>query len=311
MNHTQHRTEKLIIIGSGPAGLTAALYAARAGLKPLVLQGTAPGGQLMGTTAVENWPGEKSILGPTLMLQIQDHALHVGAQLIHETVREATLTQQPFMLSTEKQKYSAQSIIIATGATPRKLGCPGENEYWGRGVTTCAVCDGALYKNKRVLVVGGGDTAMENASFLTNFTDAITLVHILPQFTASLPMQQRVLNNPKITSIYSSTVTAIGGDREHVTHVTITNQETGKEQVLPVDGIFLAIGLVPNTHLFKNQLDLTNYGYIKLYSATATSVPGIFAAGDVADARYRQAITSAGSGCAAALDAERYLKQQE
>lgn len=300
--------EKLVIIGSGPAGYTAAIYAARADLNPLIIEGPVPGGQLMGTTYVENWPGIKQILGPQLMMQLREHALSFGARTLAEEVISVDFNQHPFLIKTAKNTLRTQSVIIATGATPKKLGCPGEAEYWGKGVTTCAVCDGAFYKNKRVVIVGGGDTAMEDASFMTNFTDQITLVHILPNLTASHAMQQRVLNNPKINILYESTVTAIEGNGQQVTSLIIKNQKTGQTTQLPTDAVFIAVGLAPNTTIFKGQLDLAKNGYIITQEHTKTSIPGVFVAGDVADFRYRQAITSAGSGCMAALDAERYLK---
>ncbi len=301
--------EKLIILGSGPAGLSAAIYAARANLKPLIVEGNEPGGQLMSTTFVENWPGEISILGPTLMKNMREHAIHFGARILSEEVVNADLSIRPFKLTTDKNTaLFCHTLIIATGATPKRLGCPGEDRYWGKGVSTCAVCDGSFYRDKRVIIVGGGDTAMETASFLTNFTKKITIVHILPQLSASYAMQQRVLSHPNVKIIYESTVSTIDGDGKQVTEVTITNQKTGTQEKLPADGVFIAIGLRPNTGIFKNQLEMDHYGYILLKDHTKTSVHGVFAAGDVADNKYRQAITSAGTGCAATLDAERYLK---
>lgn len=303
--------EKLVILGSGPAGLTAAVYAARANLGPLVIEGSYPGGQLMSTTHVENWPGHISILGPTLMLELRNHAAHFGTRFLSSKVIHADLRCSPFVLHTSKeQEIKTHALIIATGATAKRLHCPGEEEYWGKGVTTCAVCDGAFYKDKKVVIVGGGDTAMENASFMTNFTNDVTIVHILPQFTASFAMQQRVLNNPRIKIIYESTVTQIRGNGSHPTHVLITHQQTGETQTFPAEGVFIAIGLQPNTETFKGQLALDDYGYLLVKETTYTSVEGVFAAGDVADKRYRQAITSAGTGCAATLDAERYLKEK-
>jgi thioredoxin reductase (NADPH) len=302
--------EKLVIIGSGPAGLTAAIYSARAYLNPVLIEGRNPGGQLMSTTAVENWPGDISILGPTLMLTMREHAAHFGTRFISQEVTEVDLHVKPFMLVTNKgMNIAADALIIASGATPKRLGCSGEDVYWGKGVTTCAICDGVFYKNKKVIIVGGGDTAMEDASFMTNFTDSITIVHILPELTASRAMQKRVLSDPRITIIYESTVTQIDGENNHVKRVVITNVKTGAQQVLAADGVFVAIGLRPNTTLFKGQLELNDYGYILLKGGTHTSISGVFAAGDVTDDRYRQAVTSAGTGCAAALDAEKYLRQ--
>lgn len=303
-NHHQ-----LIIIGSGPAGLTAAIYAARANLAPLVIKGPLPGGQLMGTTAVENWPGEISILGPKLMQQMQDQAVKLNTLFLDESVTRVNFKQKPFSITTNTNTVlTANSIIIATGASPKRLNCPGESEYWGKGVTTCAVCDGAFYKDKKVIIVGGGDTAMEDASFMLNYTCDITIVHILDKLSASHAMQERVINNPHIKIIYNSTVNEIKGDGNRVTTAIITHQPTKKSQEIAVDGIFVAIGLNPNVDPFKDQIGLEKHGFISVTDNTKTSVPGIFVAGDVADYRYRQAITSAGAGCMAALDAERYLK---
>lgn len=301
---------KLIIIGSGPAGLTAAIYASRANLNPLVIEGKDPGGQLMGTTYIENWPGTRSILGPQLMIDMRKQAQELGTTIVSGWVTKVDFSKKPFVLTTSQNKqFQAHCVIVATGATAKRLGCSGEDEYWGKGVTTCAVCDGAFYKDKPVVIIGGGDTAMEDASFMTNFTDKITLVHILDKLTASAAMQERVLNNPKIKIIYQSTVTEIKGDGKHVTGVTITHQKTKEKKALDVNAVFVAIGLNPNTELFKGQLALEKNGYLVLTNHTHTSVPGVFGAGDVADYRYRQAITSAGTGCMAALDAERYIKE--
>jgi len=304
-------SHKLIIIGSGPAGLTAGIYASRAQLRPLVFEGANPGGQLMNTTEVENWPGSGCIMGPQLMKNLKEHAQTQGAQLVKETIESVDFSQRPFKLTTKRNTYHAQAVIIATGATPKRLSCPGEAEYWSKGVSTCAVCDGAFYKGKKVLIVGGGDTAMENASVMTSLTDDITIVHILDSFTASAAMQKQVVNNPKIKKIFNSTVTEIEGDGTRMTHVTITNQKTGVSEKLAFDALFTAIGINPNTALFKGQIELDKGGYIVQKELTETSVSGVFAAGDVADFRYRQAITSAGSGCEAALDAERFLKHNE
>lgn len=302
---------KLVIIGSGPAGLTAGIYAARANIGPHIIEGRDAGGQLMGTTAIENWPGTRSILGPQLMMDMRQHAKDLGAMLISGWVASVDFSKKPFILKLNtNKKIEAQAVIIATGATPKRLGCPGENDYWGKGVTTCAVCDGAFYKDQSVVIVGGGDTAMEDASFMTNFTDKITIVHILDKLTATAAMQDRVLNNPKIKILYNSTVTKIQGDGKHVTGVEITNQKSSTKTTLPVNAVFIAIGLSPNTEVFKDQIELDAYRSISVRNHTHTSVPGIFCAGDVADPRYRQAITSAGAGCMAALDAERYLKEQ-
>lgn len=299
----------LIIIGSGPAALTAGIYASRAGIVPLLIEGTAPGGQLMGTSYVENWPGLKRVLGPQLMMDMRSHAESLGAQFVHGEITRVDFSSHPFKLWTAKnQEYQAHSVILATGSTPKRLGCPGESEYWGKGVTTCAVCDGAFYKDGKVIIVGGGDTAMEDASFMTNFTKDITIVHILDKLTASHAMQEHVLKHPNIKILYESTVTTIEGDGKHVTQAVITNCKTKQTQTLKADAIFIAVGLNPNSAPFKGQIDLAPNGYVLVKNHTHTSVPGVFAAGDVVDFVYRQAITSAGTGCMAALDADRYLK---
>jgi len=301
---------QLIIIGSGPAGLTAGIYGARAFLKPVIIEGAQPGGQLMGTTAVENWPGSKTILGPQLMSHMREQAHHLGAQFVSERVVRVDVTKRPFEIETHRgKKLLSNALIIATGASPNKLGCPGEQDYWGRGVTTCAVCDGAFHVNEKVVIVGGGDTAMEDASFMTKYTNDITIVHILDKFTASPAMQQRVLDNPLIKIIYSHTVAAIKGNGSKVESVVLKDQKTGLETELPADVVFLAIGQKPNTALFAGQIELDRMGYVKVFEGTKTSVEGVFVAGDVADYKYRQAITSAGTGCMAALDAQRYLEK--
>ena len=314
-NTIDNKTEQVIIIGSGPAGLTAAVYAARANLHPLIIDGGTPGGQLMGTTAVENWPGETSILGPTLVINMRKHAEHFGTRFLEQTVIKTDLSTSPFVLETNKgQKLYTHALIIATGATPNRLGCPGEDIYWGKGVTTCAVCDGAFYRDQKVIIVGGGDTAMENASFLRKFTDQVTIVHIRDKFSATHAMQERVLNDPHIKIIYNSTVTEIFGEsvnnNPRVTGVTITNQLNNTQETLPAQGVFIAIGLRPNTVPFMGQIATNSHGYITVTNNTNTSIPGVFAAGDVHDYRYKQAITSAGSGCMAAIDAEHYLKSR-
>jgi thioredoxin reductase (NADPH) len=301
--------EKIIIIGSGPAGLTAAIYASRAGLNPLVIEGKKPGGQLMSTSYIENWPGNQRILGAELMMNMRAHAEHLKTRFVAGEVIKTDLSKAPFTLWTNRnEEFSTSALIIATGSTSRKLGCPGEEEYWAKGVSTCAVCDGAFYPGKKVIIVGGGDTAMEDASFMSNITNDITVVHIHDKLTASHSMQERVLHNKAINVIYNSTVTAIKGDGNHVTHVEITNKQTGETVTKEAGVVFIAIGLLPNSAPFKGFLKTNDYGFITTFNeSTATSVPGIFAAGDVVDFKYRQAITSAGTGCKAALDAEHFL----
>jgi thioredoxin reductase (NADPH) len=301
---------KLIIIGSGPAGLTAAIYAARAQLSPLLFEGTKPGGQLMGTSMVENWPGENAILGPALMMKMRSQAKNLGTEFNSEAVLSVTKTTEAghyFTVTTPKNSYQAKAVIIATGSTPRRLGCPGEDKLWGKGVTTCAVCDGAFYKDKPVVIIGGGDTAMEDASFMTKFTKNITVIHILDKLTASVAMQERVINNPDIKIIYNSTVVEFIGDG-HLRSVKCKNMQTKTESIIPAEAAFLAIGLTPNTSFLPPELQKTDYGHIIVEcDKSITSIEGLFACGDVTDAVYRQAIVAAGTGCKAALDAEKYL----
>jgi len=305
MNDTPHN---VVIIGAGPAGLTAGIYTSRAGLSPVLIAGENPGGQLMKTTFVENWPGERSIVGPKLMINILEHAKSLGCAIKEESVVSVDFSANPFIITTNKNTIiTAHSVIIATGASPNRLGCPGETEFWGRGITTCAVCDGAFYKDKNVIVIGGGDTAMENASFLKKFTDKITVIQNKPAFSASKAMQDRILNDPSIKVIYNSSVSSFKGSAEHVTHAVIKNILTGVEEELPVDGVFLAIGMRPNSALFKEFIKCDDWGYIVRHENTKSSRKGIFVAGDVADYTYRQAIVAAADGCKAALDVEHYL----
>ena len=305
-------TEKMIIIGSGPAGLTAGIYGARAQLQPLIFEGQTPGGQLMGTTYVDNWPSIPHILGPQLMASMKQQTQELGARFTARNITRVNFSGDTLIVSDNKnQEYHTHSLIIASGATPKRLGCTGEDQYWGKGVSTCAVCDGAFYKDKAVVIVGGGDTAMENASFMTNFTKSITVIHILDALTASASMQERVLNDPAITIRYNSVVSAITGDGTQVTGLEVTDKKTGERSPLPTNVVFIAIGSTPNTAPFKDHIELDSHGYIVLQKLTHTSKPGVFAAGDVADYRYRQAIASAGAGCMAALDAERFLKEHK
>ncbi len=301
---------QLIIIGSGPAGLTAAIYAARADLKPIIIEGGTPGGQLMGTSIVENWPSIKSIMGPKLMMDMKAQAESLGTQFISESITTVDFSKKPFSLKTDRDtELKAEAIIIATGSSPNRLNVEGEDVYWGKGVTTCAVCDGAFYKDKKVVVIGGGDTAMEDASFLKKFTKDVTVIQILDRLTASQAMQHRVLKDPDIKILYNSTVAKFEGDGQHVQKITIKNQKSDELTTMPVNGVFIAIGMRPNTEPFQGHITLNKWGYVEVTNHTKTSIEGVFAAGDVEDYRYRQAITSAGSGCMAALDAERYLAQ--
>ena len=302
----------LIIIGAGPAGLTAAVYAARANLSPVIIEGPKPGGQLMTTTAVENWPGNESILGPQLMMNMTKHAKKFDTAIMPGSITKVDFSQRPFTLQIDDQKeVKAHSVIIASGATPNVLSCPGESEYWGKGVSTCAVCDGAFYKDQSVIVVGGGDSGMESASFLHRNNNKVTLIHIGDKLTASHAMQARVLDKPGIDIIYNSTVTEIKGDGDKVSGAVITNQQSNESHEIQADAVFLAIGLKPNTAMFQDQLELSEFGHIKVHDHVKTSVKGVFAAGDVQDPKYRQAVVSAGFGCIAALEAERYLADND
>lgn len=303
--------KNLIIIGAGPAGLTAGIYAARAQLNPLIIEGPKPGGQLTGTSYVENWPGNKQILGMQLMMNMKEQAQALGCTFLASNVTKIKSNVYPFEVETRNGTFFTKAIILATGATSKKLNCPGEEEYWGKGVTTCAVCDGALYKNKSVVIIGGGDTSMEEASFMTKFTNDITIIQLGDTLTASKAMQNRVLNNPTIKIIYNSIVQEIVGSNSHVTGLTIKNSVTNEITSLKAEGIFIAIGMLPQTDFLNKEVELDSYGYVKTTDNTKTSVEGIFAAGDVADYKYRQAITSAGAGCMAALDAERYLAHKK
>lgn len=300
---------QLIIIGSGPAGLTAGIYAARARLAPLIVAGPKPGGQLMGTTTVENWPGHKSIQGPDLMRLMREHAQHAGCSFLEQSVERIDASVRPMVLYTSRKlQLTAQAVIVCSGAVPRRLQCPGEDVYWGKGVTTCAVCDAALYQDKNVVVVGGGDTAMESVLSLAQYTQNITLVQILDRLTASETMQERVAALPFVRAIFESTIASMAGSKDKIERVTIKSLRTGAETELETDGLFLAIGQQPNTAFLKGVVELNDLGYVRTFNGTRTSVGGIFAAGDVMDGRYCQAITSAGTGCMAALDAERYVR---
>jgi thioredoxin reductase (NADPH) len=301
---------QVVIIGSGPAGLTAAIYAARANLTPLVIEGHEAGGQLMLTTMVENWPGHRDgIMGPALMDELQAQALRFGAEIVRGDVSAVELGRRPFSLRTDTNEYTAEALIIATGASARWLGLPGEKALVGRGVSSCATCDGAFFRDRPIAVVGGGDTALEEALFLTRFASEVTLVHRRDKLRASKIMQDKAHANPKIRFAWNSVVEDIADVRKgEVTGITLRSVTTGERSELEVHGVFVAIGHSPNTALFVNQLEMNPGGYILTHSGTRTSVPGVFAAGDVQDHVYRQAITAAGSGCMAAIDAEKYLE---
>ncbi len=302
---------KVIIIGSGPAGLTAAVYAARANLEPLVFEGSQPGGQLTITTDVENFPGfPDGIMGPDLMEQMRKQAVRFGAKCEYKTVGKADLTNSPFSVWVKDDKYTADTIIISTGASARLLGLDSESELMGYGVSACATCDGFFFKEKEVLVVGGGDSAAEEAIFLTKFASKVTIVHRRDEFRASKIMQERVLDNKNIEIMWDSAVEDIIGSKDTgVTGAVIKDTVSNDTREVICDGIFMAIGHVPNTGVFNNQLKLDDKGYIVTEPGTTnTNIPGVFACGDVQDQIYRQAVTAAGTGCMSAIDAEHWLE---
>lgn len=300
-------TRKLVIIGSGPAGLTAAVYAARASLAPLLIEGVDAGGQLMLTTDVENYPGFiDGILGPELMEAMRKQAARFGTEYMSGNVTDIDFSTRPFSIVTSERTISADAVILATGAQAKMLGVPGERELLGHGVSTCATCDGFFFREREIVVVGGGDSAMEEALFLTKFGSKVTVVHRRDKLRASKIMQERALANPKLDFVWNKKVQAILGDKT-VEGLRLEDTHTGATSELAADGVFVAIGHTPNTGLFDGKLSLTN-GYIDVEpNTTKTSIPGVFAAGDVVDSHYRQAITAAGMGCMAAIDAERML----
>ncbi|MDP3734096.1 MAG: thioredoxin-disulfide reductase [Nanoarchaeota archaeon] len=304
--------EKVVILGTGIAGLTAAIYTARANLSPLVISGNEDGGQLTLTTDVENFPGfPDGIQGPELITITKKQAARFGARFKIDFVTGITKSNHHFKLLLSGETIITESIIITTGASARWLGIPSEEKYKGRGVTTCATCDGAFFKNKEVVVIGGGDSAMEESQFLTKFATKVTVIHRKDSFKASKIMQNRFFKNKKCAVIWDSEVQEIIGDGKKVTAVKIKNLNTGKMTAVKTDGVFLAIGHIPNTSFLSGLVDVDSQGYIKTDRFTKTNVPGIFAAGDVQDTRYRQAITAAGSGCQAAMEVEKYLAEKE
>ncbi|UQD71999.1 thioredoxin-disulfide reductase [Bradyrhizobium japonicum] len=310
MSATVHA--KVVIIGSGPAGYTAAIYAARAMLEPILIQGIQAGGQLTITTDVENYPGFADVIqGPWLMEQMEKQALHVGTKIVSDLVTKLETTQRPFRLTCDSgDVYLADTVILATGAQARWLGLPSETKFQGGGVSACATCDGFFYRNKEVVVVGGGNTAVEEALYLTNHASQVTIVHRRDHFRAERILQERLFKHPKIKVIWDSAVDEICGTENpnKVTHVRLKNVKTGALTNVKTDGVFIAIGHAPATELVKDQVKLKRSGYVEVApNSTATSVPGLFAAGDVADETYRQAVTAAGLGCMAALEAERFL----
>jgi thioredoxin reductase (NADPH) len=301
----------VVILGSGPAGYTAALYAARANLRPLVLKGLEAGGQLMLTTDVENYPGfADGIMGPELMDAMEKQAARFEAEIVAQVATRVDLSERPFGVWAGDQEWRGRALILATGASARWLGVPGEETLRGRGVSACATCDGFFFRDRELVVVGGGDTAMEEATFLTKFASAVTIVHRRDEFRASKIMQERVLASPKISVIWNAVVEEILGDGA-VRAVRLRDVTTDEVTELATDGVFMAIGHTPNTDLVKGQLELTDTGYVVVQEPTTrTSVSGVFAAGDVTDVIYRQAVTAAGQGCKAAIDAERFLEEQ-
>lgn len=305
--------EKVIIVGTGCAGWTAAIYAARANLEPLVLAGVQLGGQLTTTTEVENFPGfPEGIMGPELMMRMQQQAEKFGTRVKYEAVTKIEQASGHFVVTTGGSSYEAKTVILATGASPRHLGLPNEKELIGHGLTSCATCDGAFYPNVPVAVIGGGDSACEEASFLTKFASKVYLIHRRDELRASKIMADRALGNPKIEPVWNSRVTEYVTDSEgKMDRIRVKNTETGEAKEIEVKCVFVAIGHIPNTQFLGGLVDLDESGYILQKTGTMTNVPGIFAAGDVSDHVYRQAITAAGNGCAAALDAERYLAEHE
>jgi thioredoxin reductase (NADPH) len=303
-------TRKTIIIGTGPAGLTAAIYTARADLNPLILEGHEPGGQLTLTTEVENFPGfEHGVMGPELMANMKKQAARFKAEFLPLMCTDVDFSKRPFKVTASNgQSWLAETVIISTGASAKWLGLSNEKELTGRGVSTCATCDGFFYRDKIVHVVGGGDTAMEDATFITKFAKKVTIVHRKDTLRASKPMQERAMNNPKIEFLWDTVVSSIKSNASGVSGIVVENLKTGKTEERPTDGLFYAIGHTPNTAFLKGQITTDEHGFIKTNNGPETNIPGVFACGDVQDSYYRQAITAAGSGCQAAIKAERFLE---
>ena len=304
--------ERLVIVGSGPAGYTAALYAARANLTPLLVEGMQPGGQLTITTEVENYPGfAEGVMGPELMERMKAQAERFGTRFVSAGVTRVDLSSRPFRIWTEADEFTAHALIVATGASAKWLGIPSEKAYQGKGVSACATCDGFFFRGVDVAVVGGGDTALEEATFLTKYANKVYLVHRRDELRASKVMQERARKNPKIEFVWNQAVDEVLGDGKALTGLRLKSTKDASTRDLKVQGFFLAIGHEPNTGIFKGQLDMNEVGYLNVQApSTRTSREGVFAAGDVADPHYRQAVTAAGSGCAAAIDAERWLGEQ-
>jgi len=310
LSENAKKHQDVIIIGSGPAGYTAGVYASRAKLSVLIISGTLPGGQLMTTSEVENYPGfPTGIFGPELMMNMRQQAERFGAAIVDDEVIQVDFKKRPFTITTHSETYTADAVIVCTGASPRKIGIAGEQKFGGRGVSYCATCDGPFFRGEDIVVVGGGDTAVEEATFLTKFGKSVRIVHRRDSLRASKIMAEKALVNPKIKFAWNSVVTDITGDKK-VAAVTIKDINTGKETKITAGGVFVAIGHEPNTAVFKGHLELDDKGYMVLKDQTRASVEGVFAAGDVHDHRYRQAVTAAGFGCMAAIDVERWLSDQ-
>lgn len=305
---------RLLILGSGPAGYTAAVYAARAALDPVLITGIEQGGQLTTTTDVDNWPGDaEGVQGPELMQRMQKHAERFGTDIIFDHIHTADLSQRPFKLIGDAGEYTADALIIATGASAKYLGMESEEAFKGRGVSACATCDGFFYKNQPVAVIGGGNTAVEEALYLSNIASKVTVIHRRDSFRSEKILSNHLLKKAEtgnVEILWNHTLDEVLGDNAGVTGIRVKNTETGGTQEVPVQGVFIAIGHQPNTSMFKGQLEM-QHDYIVLKKGTQTSIPGVFAAGDVSDPIYRQAITSAGAGCMAALDAERFLESEK
>lgn len=306
----QRRKYDVIILGSGPAGLTAAIYTARAKLQTLVISGNLPGGQLMTTSDVENFPGfPEGIFGPELMMKMRHQAERFEATVMDDAATQVDFQHRPFRILTTDKEFEADAVIVATGASPRKLGLKGEEKFGGKGVSYCATCDGPFFKDEELVVVGGGDSAVEEATFLTKFAKKVMVVHRRDKLRASRILQERAFDNPKIKFLWNTVVTDITGDNK-VHSVTLHDVKNNEEKKMDVGGVFVAIGHEPNTQIFKGQLEMDEAGYLKIRNHTHTSVEGVFAAGDVHDHRYRQAVTAAGFGCMAAMDVEKYLQEK-
>lgn len=303
--------EKLIIIGSGPAGLTAGIYASRANLSPIIIEGNVPGGQLIWTTVVENFPGfPEGVLGPELMQKMKKQAEKFGARVVSESVKNVDFKNKPFKVATDQNSYEAEAVIIASGARPRMLNLANESQFLSKGVHTCATCDGAFYRDKEIIVAGGGDSAMEEAAFLTKFAKKVYVVHRKEALNASQIMQEKAKNSQKIEFIFNTEIKEYIG-KDKLESVKLVNNKTNKVEEMKIAAVFVAIGHIPNTEPFQGQLTLGKFGYIEPKNQVFTEIPGVFVAGDVSDWRFRQAVTAAGFGCMAAIEVEKYLTEKE